>query len=122
VKSPKGFGKRYFTLAAILAYSITPRLRNLAVRFDFYLKKKFFDTDEEQEENEASPPFLQTLQPCSFLKVHPCHCNCLFALKTKLAIALFHYIPRCPFYNTYFAFRRTGVHPPFLSSFLIHKI
>jgi hypothetical protein len=27
-----------------------------------------------------------------------------------------HYIPRCPYYTTYFAFRRTGVHPPFLTS------
>ena len=44
--------------------------------------------------------------------VKACHCNCYFKLKTKLALLLNHYIPRCPFYCTYFAFRRTGVHPP----------
>jgi len=44
--------------------------------------------------------------------VKACHCNCYFKLKTRLALLLHHYIPRCPFYCTYFAFRRTGVHPP----------
>lgn len=42
-----------------------------------------------------------------------CHCNCYFKLKTRLALLLNHYIPRCPFYTTFYAFRRTGVHPPF---------
>lgn len=113
MKSPKGFGKNYFTLAAILAFSVSRHLQNLITLYDFYLKKNFSQKEEEQEEEEASPPTFQILRSFSFLKVRPCHCNCVFALKTKLAIALFHYIPRCPYYNTYFAFRRTGVHPPF---------
>ena len=41
-----------------------------------------------------------------------CHCNCYFKLKTRLALLLHHYIPRCPYYTTFYAFRRTGVHPP----------
>ena len=44
--------------------------------------------------------------------VKACHCNCYFKLKTKLALLLNHYIPRCPYYTTFYAFRRTGVHPP----------
>jgi len=44
--------------------------------------------------------------------VKACHCNCYFKLKTKLALLLHHYIPRCPYYTTFYAFRRTGVHPP----------
>lgn len=47
------------------------------------------------------------------INIKPCHCNFLFKLKTKIALLINHYIPRCPFYTTYFAFRRTGVHPPF---------
>lgn len=43
-----------------------------------------------------------------------CHCNCVYNLKTKLALISYKYIPRCPFYTSYFAFRRSGVHPPFL--------
>ncbi|HFQ61944.1 MAG TPA: hypothetical protein ENK39_06550 [Epsilonproteobacteria bacterium] len=48
----------------------------------------------------------------SFAPIKACHCNCYFKLKTKLALLLNHYIPRCPFYTTFYAFRRTGVHPP----------
>ena len=42
-----------------------------------------------------------------------CHCNKIFLRKTKLILSLNHFIPRCPYYCTYFAFRRTGIHPPF---------
>ncbi|MBE0514005.1 hypothetical protein [Sulfurimonas sp.] len=45
-----------------------------------------------------------------FLK--PCHCNLFFKRKIRLVLLLNHFIPRCPYYTTYFAFRRTGVHPP----------
>jgi len=48
-----------------------------------------------------------------FIVSRPLHCNCYFKRKTRLALLLNHYIPRCPFYCTYFAFRRTGVHPPY---------
>jgi len=41
-----------------------------------------------------------------------CHCNAIFQRKTRLILLLNTFIPRCPYYNTYFAFRRTGVHPP----------
>jgi hypothetical protein len=43
-----------------------------------------------------------------------CHCNCYFKLKTRLALLLNHYIPRCPYYTTFYAFRRSGVHPPLM--------
>ncbi|WP_294885819.1 MULTISPECIES: hypothetical protein [unclassified Sulfurimonas] len=42
----------------------------------------------------------------------PCFCNIFFALKTRISLLINHFIPRCPYYTTYFAFRRTGVHPP----------
>jgi len=48
----------------------------------------------------------------SLTMVKACHCNCYFKSRTKLALLLNHYIPRCPFYTTFYAFRRTGVHPP----------
>lgn len=39
-------------------------------------------------------------------------CNCFYGHIARLTLLYHHYIPRCPYYNTYFAFRRTGVHPP----------
>ena len=44
-----------------------------------------------------------------------CHCNKIFKIKTRVILALNHFIPRCAYYNPYFAFRRTGTHPPFFS-------
>jgi hypothetical protein len=49
------------------------------------------------------------------VKKKACHCNKIFLRKTKLILALNHFIPRCAYYNPYFAFRRTGTHPPFFS-------
>jgi len=59
--------------------------------------------------NELSDIFISNI--IVFIK-KPCHCNKFFRLKTRLTLLLNHYIPRCPFYCTYFAFRRTGSHPP----------
>ena len=60
--------------------------------------------------------FIQALFltfPSSVVATKSCHCNGFFRLKTKLALRLHHYIPRCPYYTTFYAFRRTGVHPPY---------
>ncbi len=43
----------------------------------------------------------------------PCHCHLFLTLKSKLMVLLNHYIPRCSYYTVCFAFRRSGVHPPF---------
>jgi hypothetical protein len=47
----------------------------------------------------------------------PCLCSCYFSYIAHIMTHLHHFIPRCPYYTTYFAFRRTGVHPP-LHSFI----
>ncbi|MCF6244630.1 MAG: hypothetical protein L3J43_06300 [Sulfurovum sp.] len=57
---------------------------------------------------------LLTILSSSYAPIKACHCNCYFKRKTRLALQLNHYIPRCPFYTTFYAFRRTGVHPPLL--------
>ena len=51
------------------------------------------------------------IHPCLY-NAKPCHCNYLYNLRTRLILLINHFIPRCPYYTTYFAFRRTGVHPP----------
>jgi len=42
-----------------------------------------------------------------------CHCNKVFLRKTKLILALNSFVKKT-YYYTYFAFRRSGIHPPFL--------
>ena len=109
MKSPKGFGKKYFTFASILAYSVANKMQNLKIKAEHTLCYK--TTKECDEYDECDPP--EELSLCLQLtNSKPCHCDCVFQLKTKLIVSLFTFIPRCPYYCTFFAFRRTGVHPP----------
>lgn len=105
----KGFRKNYFTFAAMTIYSSAKKLSD-----NFFQAKSFYFTQNLYEEVEdESPPDLEELQTqLCILKVKPCYCNKVFALKTYLAIHLHIFIPRCPYYNKYFAFRRSGSHPP----------
>ena len=112
MKSPHGFGKKYFTFSSMLAHSVAVTLQSRANSYELYLQNKISLEDDTLDE---SPPdeILETL--CE-LNSKPCHCNCYHKTKTKLALLINHFIPRCPFYTVCFAFRRTGVHPPLFIS------
>jgi len=114
VQTPKGFGKKYFTFASILAHSIHSKIQALSVKTSYlleYSKSKESDIKEEDD-----PPFEFLLATNVVAAKKPCHCNCFYRLKIKLILKQYLFIPRCPYYTTYFAFRRTGVHPPFYTS------
>ncbi|WP_456431491.1 hypothetical protein [Nitratifractor sp.] len=106
MRSPRGFGKRYFSLAAITAYAAAVREARRTSRFEPRRRK----SPRDRERSEEPPPEESPLSV--FLRPRPCHCNRIFQQRTRLTLRLNTYIPRCPFYTTYFAFRRTGVHPP----------
>lgn len=110
MKSPKGFGKKYFTFASILAYSVQKNIEN---QITIAKKTLQYNTSKDKDElEEDEPPELICLTSLISNFNKPCHCDCFFKRKTKLTVSLFKFIPRCPYYTTYFAFRRTGVHPP----------
>lgn len=111
MKFLKGFGKKYFSLIAITMHATAKKLHDNEV----LSKKISFNLSKYSDEKEDPPPEDELLLKNTFCinNIKPCHCDCLFKLKTKLAILHFKYIPRCPYYNAFFAFRRTGVHPPF---------
>ena len=110
MKSPRGFGKNYFSFSAMLAHSVQNSLDAKVSSIYSLLSNRLMKESEEVDEDD--PPF-ELLETTYFSTDKPCRCNCFYRLKTKLATLLYHYIPRCPYYCTYFAFRRTGVHPPF---------
>ena len=106
----KGFGKNYFTLTAIQAYSSSVTLKAQVSAFSAIDR---FSSKESSDSLEDDPPTLELLeQSLEIISTKPCHCDCFFRHKTRLATLLFHFIPRCLFYNKFFAFRRTGTHPP----------
>jgi hypothetical protein len=107
VKSPKGFGRIYFTFASILAHTVQSNLESIMTKINYLPKTEF--TIESLEEYE--PP-VDLLTLC-VISQKPCHCNCFYKLKTYLSLKINLFIPRCPYCTTYFAFRRTGVHPPY---------
>jgi len=113
MKSPKGFGKRYFTFASILAHSVQTTMQSLVISVEYLLKSSFLK--ESDDIDEEKPP-LEILLPLCILNQKPCHCNYFYKLKTRLSLKINHFIPRCPYYTTCFAFRRTGVHPPLFIS------
>jgi len=103
----RGFGKNYFTLSAILAYSVAHKLQSQIASTQTLLLL----SDRQYAPEEDNPP-EDLFNTATLQEPKPCHCNCYYKRKTRLALLLNHYIPRCPFYCTYFAFRRSGVHPP----------
>jgi len=113
LKTLNGFGKKYFSLSSIQAYSVAVTLHKEVVSYKNHLIDKLQISSQKDIDIEELPPTLsQILQTNSLLKSKSCYCNYFFTNKTALAVRLFKYIPRCPFYCTFFAFRRTGVHPP----------
>ena len=109
MKTPKGFGKTYFSLSSILAHSVQSTMHSQISAFTSLVNCRF---SHEEESDEDDPP-------CELLELHPFHndfkpclCSCFFNHLAHIMLHIHHYIPRCPYYTTYFAFRRTGVHPP----------
>lgn len=111
MKLLKGFGKKYFTFCSIQAHSTALKLHAKLTVLQTHFHHMIVESSCENTEEE-SPPNLDVSILSSLLNLKPCHCDGLFKHKTALAVSLFKFIPRCPYYNTFFAFRRTGVHPP----------
>lgn len=111
MKHLNGFGKKYFTFCSMTMHSTAKKLHDIQTNHKNFIHK-LFTTSNEDEESPPEEELLLLVSSC-ILQTKACHCNCVFNLKAKLAILKFKYIPRCPYYTTYFAFRRTGVHPPY---------
>ena len=111
MKSPRGFAKNYFTFSSMLAHSVVPTLASREASSELHIHNKI---SLESDDLDESPPddIFKTLFE---LNAKPCQCNCFYKLKTRIALLLNHFIPRCPYYTVCFAYRRTGVHPPFIS-------
>jgi len=111
MRSSRGFGKNYFSFSAVLAYSTQNSIKAKVSSMHSLLLDRLSKENKEVDEDE--PP-LEVLEAFVFCDNKPYHCDCFYRLKTKLATLLHHFIPRCPYYNAYFAFRRSGIHPPFI--------
>ena len=113
LKLLNGFGKKYFTLCSIQAFAVAPKLHSIITSYKNHLNTKLsLSSEDKKEEEESSVSLEETLVSCFLQNKRPSHCDYLYKIKAALAVSLFKFIPRCPYYDTFFAFRRTGVHPP----------
>jgi len=111
MRRPKGFGKNYFSLSAICAYSSASALHSLCTSFTHASRNVSFETCEEEEPIEELELLIQesSVQETS----SSCHCNCYFKQRLYTLTQLFKFHPL-----TFFIFNknRTGISPPFIPS------
>ncbi len=110
MRSPKGFGKRYFSLTAIQAYAVMPILA--ARQVTFARRLRILRNADASDEEEDPPPEGLCDALAGLIVSTPCHCDRLFRLRARVALHLVRLIPACTCNCRFFSFRRTGTHPP----------
>jgi len=109
MRRPKGFGKNYFSLSAICAYSSASVLHAQCTSFTQSSRNISFETLDEEEDPLEDLELLQ----CSTtvrVKSSSCHCNCYFK-RLLYRLTQFLKFQR----QTFFIYRntRSGIAPPF---------
>jgi len=109
MRRPKGFGKNYFSLSAICAYSSASVLHAQCTSLTHSSRNYSLETMEEEEELLEDLEILES----SFVtqKKSSKHCNCFFKQLLYTLTQLFKFHPL-----TFFIFNknRTGISPPSL--------
>jgi len=107
LRAPRGFGKRYFTLASIQAHSVAPAQNALLVCLDTYACALHRD-----RESDEDPPEEPLSALACLTNDRPCHCDCYFRRRTTLTLRACRKKSPCNCNCRFYSFRRTGVHPP----------
>ena len=107
MRRPKGFGKNYFSLSAICAYSSATVLHAQCTALTQSSRNFSFETLEEEDDP------LEELELLESSAVTPvtssCHCNCFFKRRLYILTQLFKFHPQ-----TFFIYLKTrsGISPP----------
>jgi hypothetical protein len=107
LKTPKGFGKRYFTLASIQAHSVAHSLCSRSARVDALECR----LQKERESDEQPPDDPESVLAC-LADAKPCHCNCYYNRRTRRTLLRSKHLCYSQCNCRFYSFRRTGVHPP----------
>ena len=115
MRSPKGFGRNYFTLAAIQAYSSSARSHALHTAARTHARRDGLRADDDREstpEEETPDLLLGEQQPEPSRR--PCHCNRFFRRRACVARrrVRFGTRPLCRCRKT-----KSGIAPPFPHAF-----
>jgi len=108
LRTPKGFGKNYFSLSAICAYSSGVLIQAQCSAFTHASRNLSFESLE--EEDDPLEELEALIQESAFkVKSSSCHCNCFF--KNRLYTLTQHFKFHI---QTFFIFfkTRSGISPP----------
>ncbi|MCK9371895.1 MAG: hypothetical protein M0P91_01755 [Sulfuricurvum sp.] len=83
MRSPRGFGKNYFTLSAIQAYASAHRLSQNAQRIRLHRENRLQIAEEADAIDDPPPDLLTPIQP---LPSQGGLCNCRFARLSHLCL------------------------------------
>ena len=114
MRAPKGFGRNYFSLAAIQAYSSATVLHGETTRTHTISQQRDRESESEAEADD-SPDILE----CSSQRpVYPrpsgsCHCNCFFRRKTRNTIKN-HPLPKR--FQRPFRIANSSISPPAIAA------
>lgn len=93
MKAPRGFGRRYFTLTAIQAYSTA---RTLERRHSALYRHVVIATERNEDPPDEEEPELAELTPA-----RPCHCNHHFGHRARTRLRLYpHPFEDMPLFRT----------------------
>ena len=117
MRSPKGFGKNYFSLSAICAYANSIVLHAQCSSLTHTSTNLSFETHEEDDDPLAELDIL-VLESSKLVKSSSCHCNCFFKNLLYTLNQFFKFHPQ-----TFFIFSKThtGISPPLYIHTLINK-
>ncbi|WP_201352915.1 hypothetical protein [Hydrogenimonas urashimensis] len=113
----RGFGKNYFTLAAIQAYSAAAMLHARHIAVAAYRPEYPKSVGEAEEDPPPLEAMLQALVSCFVARpqssgAKPCHCNCYFKRLAYLLLYISEHFRR---FTCRCRYTKTGLAPPFFN-------
>ncbi len=121
MKSPQGFGKKYFTLSSIQAHSVAVTLHGLIISTKNHLNKKLKISSQDDEDDELSLNLQENVLSLLVQNKRPSYCDGIYQRKTSLTGKFFKFITIYTYYTIYFAIKRTLVNFYFYS-YLYNKL
>lgn len=119
MRAPKGFGRRYFTLSAIQAYSGSIALQRCASSTTAHHRRVSDECDDAEAVEEEDLPTLEALRavpPGS--RRRPCHCNLHFH---RLACRRLRSHDRARHSVSPYRYIRSTLSPPLMTLFNTHQ-
>ncbi len=121
MKSPQGFGKKYFTLSSIQAHSVAVTLHGLLISAKNHLITKLKISSQDDENDELFQDLQENVLSLLVQNKRPSYYDGIYQRKTSLTGKFFKFITKYTYYTIYFTIKRTLVNFSFYN-YLYNKL